>query len=78
MVPYAAPRAAPRKPEIERGEPLPQDMVSILEELRSLIGADRVLSDRDSLERYGCDWTRVYAPSPSAVALPGSLEDVPW
>jgi FAD/FMN-containing dehydrogenase len=35
-----------------------------------------VLTDPESLARYGCDWTRVYQPDPSAVVLPGSVEEV--
>ena len=32
--------------------------------------------DPGDLEEYGRDWTRVYAPSPSAIALPKSTEEV--
>lgn len=49
---------------------------SILAELQAIVGQERVLTDTDSLARYGCDWTRVYPPSPSAVVMPGSVDEV--
>jgi FAD/FMN-containing dehydrogenase len=49
---------------------------AILERLRQIVGADRVLTDADSGELYGRDWTRVHEPGPSAVVLPGSVEEV--
>jgi FAD/FMN-containing dehydrogenase len=47
----------------------------ILAELRAIVGADRVLTDSASLETYGQDWTRFYPPNPTAVVLPGSIEE---
>ena len=44
--------------------------------LEHIVGADRVLTDEQSLQHYGCDWTRVYPPAPAAVVLPGSVEEV--
>ncbi|MDH3994274.1 MAG: FAD-binding oxidoreductase [Gammaproteobacteria bacterium] len=49
---------------------------TILSALQNIVGADRVLTDEDSRQRYGCDWTRVYTPEPGAVVLPGSVEQV--
>jgi len=49
---------------------------AILTSLKEIVGDSRVLTDDDSLARYGCDWTRVYTPQPSAVVLPGSIEEV--
>ena len=49
---------------------------AVLAALAEIVGADRVLTDVDSLQRYGCDWTRVYTPDPAAVLLPGSIEQV--
>ena len=49
---------------------------TILTALSNIVGADRVLTDEDSRQRYGCDWTRVYTPEPGAVVLPGSVEQV--
>ena len=48
----------------------------ILSRLESIVGPGRLLKDEESLQRYGRDWTRVYAPSPGAVVLPGSVEEV--
>jgi len=36
----------------------------------------RVLTDADSLQRYGRDWTRATDPAPSCVLLPASIEEV--
>jgi FAD/FMN-containing dehydrogenase len=36
----------------------------------------RLLTDPDSLSDYGRDWTRLHQPSPVAVALPDSVEQV--
>mgnify|MGYP001815629089 FL=1 len=44
--------------------------------LEAIVGADRVLTDPDSLQRYGSDWTRVYEPAPCAIVLPGSIAEV--
>ena len=49
---------------------------SLISALTEIVGDSRVLTDADSLARYGCDWTRVYEPAPAAVVLPGSIEDV--
>jgi len=44
--------------------------------LATAVGADRLLTDADSLARYGVDWTRVYAPAPCAVVLPRDIAAV--
>mgnify|MGYP001817607883 CR=1 FL=1 len=49
---------------------------AILEQLRQIVGADRVLTDADSTRDFGRDWTRVYDPDPAAVVLPGSIGEV--
>ena len=49
---------------------------AILAALQALVGEDRVLTDSQSLEQYGRDWTRFHQPAPSAVVLPGSTEEV--
>ncbi len=53
----------------ELGEP-------VKAELERIVGVDRVLLDRESLLRFGCDWTRVYDPDPVAVVLPGSVAEI--
>jgi FAD/FMN-containing dehydrogenase len=47
-----------------------------LSALENIVGPGRVLTDTESLQRYGCDWTRVHTPNPSAILLPGSAEEV--
>jgi FAD/FMN-containing dehydrogenase len=49
---------------------------SVLTALEDIVGPGRVLTDADSLLQYGRDWTRVHTPSPAAVVLPGSIEQV--
>jgi FAD/FMN-containing dehydrogenase len=49
---------------------------AVLDALRHIAGSERVLTDADSLQRYGRDWTRVHTPSPAAVVLPDSIEQV--
>jgi glycolate oxidase subunit GlcD len=44
--------------------------------LRDLVGAERVLTDSTSLQAYGTDWTRFWAPNPLTIVLPGSDEEV--
>ncbi|MDB4988945.1 MAG: FAD-binding oxidoreductase, partial [Myxococcaceae bacterium] len=38
--------------------------------------ADFLTREPDDLSEYGRDWTRVYAPAPSAIALPRNTEEV--
>jgi FAD/FMN-containing dehydrogenase len=52
---------------------LSDSCVSALEEI---LGQGAVLTDLESLELYGSDWTRVYQPSPCAVVLPSTIEQV--
>ncbi len=48
----------------------------LLTALADIVGADRLLTDAQSLQMYGRDWTRFYPPAPAAVVLPGSIEEV--
>ena len=48
----------------------------LIDELKQIVGSDRVSLDANDLETYGRDWTRVYAPAPSAVVFPGTTEEV--
>jgi FAD/FMN-containing dehydrogenase len=45
-------------------------------ELRAILDERGLRTDDDSLRDYGRDWTRVYEPAPSAVALPGDIPAV--
>ncbi|GAB3282966.1 FAD-binding oxidoreductase [Parahaliea aestuarii] len=47
-----------------------------LSALADIVGAERVLTDAESAAHYGRDWTRFHTPTPSAVLLPGSIEEV--
>lgn len=58
-------------PELE-----PKLETKVLNVLAEIVGADKVLTDDDSLRHYGCDWTRAYSPNPAAVVLPSSIEQV--
>lgn len=48
----------------------------ILRSLEDILGSGKVLSDAESLAIYGGDRTQVYEPSPSAVVLPQTVEQV--
>ncbi|MEX1199067.1 MAG: FAD-binding oxidoreductase [Pseudohongiellaceae bacterium] len=49
---------------------------ALINHLTGLLGHDRVLTDPESLQTYGRDWTRFRDPRPSAIVLPGSVEEV--
>lgn len=50
-------------------------MSAVADLFNPLLGA-RCLTDEASLKRYGVDWTKVWAPAPSAVLLPETTEEV--
>lgn len=43
---------------------------------RPLLGEQRCLTDADSCQRFGVDWTRAWAPAPSVVLLPETIDEV--
>ena len=47
-----------------------------IEELKTLVEPGKVLTDADSLEAYGKDWTKHFAPAPSAIVFPKTIEQV--
>ena len=49
---------------------------ALLSRIERTFPADFLSRDPDELEEYGRDWTRVYAPAPSALALPRTTEEV--
>ncbi|CAM3479311.1 FAD-binding oxidoreductase [Parendozoicomonas haliclonae] len=55
-----------------------EQLISLLKAtLAELTGSEpKVLTDDDSLVNYGRDWTRFLDPSPLAVVLPASIEEV--
>lgn len=48
----------------------------LLEELKTVLSADRVLTDSTSLQHYGRDWTRHFDIRPSAIVFPVKAEEV--
>ncbi len=49
---------------------------SQLEAIAALVDAKGLLTDEQSLESYGRDWTRAYEPAPSAIVLPRTVEEL--
>lgn len=49
---------------------------AVMEKLRAIVGAQRVLTATEDLANYGRDWTRFYPPQAGAIVLPGSVEEV--
>ena len=40
-----------------------------IEELKTLVEPGKVSTDADSFETYGKDWTKQFAPAPSAIVF---------
>lgn len=51
-------------------------MASLKADLIAALGEEAVLDSPSDLEAYGQDWTRVYPPKPSCIALPKTAEQV--
>ena len=49
---------------------------ALIDELKTLVEPGKVLTDADSLEAYGKDWTKHFAPAPMAIAFPKTIEQV--
>ncbi|NMY15352.1 FAD-binding oxidoreductase [Pseudomonas sp. WS 5019] len=47
-----------------------------IEELKTLVEPGKVLTDADSLDTYGKDWTKHFAPAPCAIVFPKTIEQV--
>ena len=47
-----------------------------LSRLQAIVGETRVRTDADSLKTWGCDWTKMYTPAPTAIVFPSSIEQV--
>ncbi|RLT91987.1 MAG: FAD-binding oxidoreductase [Ketobacter sp.] len=52
------------------------DTNQIIAGLSQLVDEGRLLTDADSLQHYGCDWTRKYDPAPLAIVMPKTVEQV--
>jgi FAD/FMN-containing dehydrogenase len=48
----------------------------IIEQLKTLVDTDKVRTDEESLETFGKDWTKIYAPKPLAIVFPKTTEQV--
>jgi len=48
----------------------------IISRLQTIVGEDKVKTDADSLETFGKDWTKIYAPKPLAITFPKTTEQV--
>ena len=49
---------------------------ALIEELKQIVDDGKVLTDVSSLEAYGIDWTKHFAPAPSAIVFPRTIEQV--
>ena len=49
---------------------------ALIDELKTLLEPGKLLTDADSLNTYGKDWTKHFAPAPLAIAFPKSIEQV--
>lgn len=49
---------------------------ALIDELTTLVEPGKVLTDADSLNTYGKDWTKHFAPAPSAIVFPKTIEQV--
>ncbi len=49
---------------------------ALIAELKTLVEPGKVLTDPDSLNAFGKDWTKHFAPAPMAIAFPKSAEQV--
>ncbi len=47
-----------------------------MESLQKLVEPGKLLTDSDSLETYGKDWTKLYQPKPLAIVFPKTIEEV--
>jgi FAD/FMN-containing dehydrogenase len=45
-------------------------------QLKAIVGEDKVRTDADSLATFGKDWTKIYPPNPSAIVFPKTTEQV--
>ncbi|WP_327439361.1 FAD-binding oxidoreductase [Pseudomonas donghuensis] len=50
--------------------------LALIDELMTLVEPGKVLTDAASLDAYGKDWTKHFAPAPSAIVFPKSIEQV--
>ena len=49
---------------------------SIVAAFKSIVGDDKFRQNADDLENFGKDWTKIFAPAPSAIVFPKTVEQV--
>lgn len=49
---------------------------ALIEQLKTLVDADKVRTDAESLDNWGKDWTKHFAPAPLAIVFPKSTGQV--
>ena len=49
---------------------------AVIETLKTLVDADKVRTDPESLNTWGKDWTKQFEPAPLAIVFPKSIEQV--
>ncbi|PIE41546.1 MAG: FAD-binding oxidoreductase [Gammaproteobacteria bacterium] len=49
---------------------------NIINGLQALVDEGKVKTDSESLQTYGCDWTKIYEPRPLAIVFPKTTEQV--
>lgn len=49
---------------------------AVIETLKTLVDADKVRTDNESLNAWGRDWTKQFEPAPLAIVFPKSIEQV--
>lgn len=83
LLPQVFPRLIPRFiPNLSPGDGAgffcypPVMMDQAIKHFRQLLGDQYVLTSASDLEAYGRDWTRLHAPTPKAILLPGTTADV--
>lgn len=57
-------------------EQIKMNNTQLIESLKQLVEPGKVLTDAESLENYGKDWTKIYKPNPLAIVFPKTIEEV--
>jgi FAD/FMN-containing dehydrogenase len=49
---------------------------AVIDQLKAIVGEDKLRLDAESLDTFGKDWTKVHEPNPAAIVFPRSVEEV--
>lgn len=52
------------------------NQIELENQLKAIVGDDKVKTDADSLETFGKDWTKIFPPNPSVIVFPKTTEQV--